>query len=156
MLWLTNHIYTSNQRKCMKWPGVSCIKLSVDFILKVYVGTKARFCVHTNVFRLIKACVRRNLRKNHFINPSQGKVVRTCISTPSPPRNHYIWSLQRLVLLCITSSAYHFNAELHPHETMFNTVKGIFAKSNPLSLLYFIINISTYSLKTKLFKIVIK
>ncbi len=37
-------------------PGASFIKLSVDFILKVYVGTKARIC--------------RNLRKNPFINPS--------------------------------------------------------------------------------------
>ncbi len=48
----------------------------------------------------------------------------TCISTPSPPRNHHIWSLQRLVLLCITSSAYHFHAYSHPCDTMFNTVKG--------------------------------
>ncbi len=46
-----------------KSPGVSFIKLSVDFILKVYVRTKARFCVQ------------QNLRKKPFINPSQGKIV---------------------------------------------------------------------------------
>ncbi len=95
-----------------KSPGVSFIKLSVDFILKVYVRTKARFCVQ------------QNLRKKPFINPSQGKIVRTCISTPTPPRNNHVWRLQRLVLLCITSSACHFHAYYHPRDTMFNTVKG--------------------------------
>ncbi len=105
-------------------PGASCIKLYVDFNLKVYVCTKARFCLRTKVFRFIKACVRQNMRKNPLINPSQGKIVRTCISTPTPPRNHHIWSLQRLVLRCITSSAYHFHAYSHPRDTMFNTVKG--------------------------------
>ncbi len=62
-------------------PGVSFIKLSIDFILKVYVGTKARFYVCTNVFRFIKPCVCHNLRRNHFINPNQGKIERTCISS---------------------------------------------------------------------------
>ncbi len=31
--------------------GASFIKLSVDFILKVYVGTKARFCLCTKYLR---------------------------------------------------------------------------------------------------------
>ncbi len=104
--------------------GASCIKISVDFILKVYVRTKARFWIRTKVFRFIKPYVRQNLRKNPFINPSQGKIVHTCISTLSPPWNNYIWSLQHLGLLCITSSAYHFRAYSHPCDTMFNTVKG--------------------------------
>ncbi len=52
--------------------------------------------VRKKVFRFIKACVRQNLRKNPFINPSQGKIVCTCISTPTP-RKHHIWRLQRLV-----------------------------------------------------------
>ncbi len=83
-------------------PEVSFIKLSGDFILKVYVRTKARLCVRVNFFRFIKPCVRQNLHKNPFINPIQGKIVRTFISTPSPPRNHHIWSLLRLLLRCIT------------------------------------------------------
>ncbi len=58
-------------------PGVTFIKIYIDFILKVYIDTK--------VFRFIKTSVQQNLRKNTFINPSQGKIVRTCISTPSPP-----------------------------------------------------------------------
>ncbi len=93
----------------------------IDLIktLNVYVGTKARFCVCTQVFRFIKPCVRQNLCKNPFINPIQGKIVLTCISTSSPPRNHHIWSLQCLVLLCISSSAYHFHAYSHPRDTMF-------------------------------------
>ncbi len=90
---------------------------------KMYLHTKARFCLRTKVFRFIKPCVRQNLRKNPFINPSQGKIVRTCISTPSPPQNNHILSLQCLVILCITSSAYHFHAYSHPCDTMFNTVK---------------------------------
>ncbi len=36
-----------------KSSGDSFIKLSVDFILKVYVGTKARFCVRTS-FQIYK------------------------------------------------------------------------------------------------------
>ncbi len=80
--------------KTNKTPGASCIKLYVDFILKVYVDTSARFYVRTKVFRFIKPGVHRNLRKNHFINSSQGKIVRMCISTPTPPVNHHIWSLQ--------------------------------------------------------------
>ncbi len=83
--------------------GVSFIKLSVDFILTVYIRTKGY----------------QNLCKNPFIKASQGKIVRTCIFTPSPHRNHHIWSLQRLVLLCITSSAYNFLAYSCPRNTMF-------------------------------------
>ncbi len=118
--------YSDKAPQCnrMTATGASCIKLYVDFNLKVYVRTKARFCVRTKVFRFIKACVRQNMRKNPLINPSQGKIVRMCISTPTPPRNHHIWSLQRLILRCITSSAYHFHAYSHPRDTMFNTVKG--------------------------------
>ncbi len=77
------------------------IKLSVDFILKVYVRIKARLCVLVNFFRFVKPCVCQNLHKNPFINPSQGKIVRTCIPPPTHPRNHHIWNLQRLVLLSI-------------------------------------------------------
>ncbi len=51
-------------------PGAILIKLSVDFTLKVCVGRKAWFCVHTNVFRFIKPWVCRNLFKNPSINPS--------------------------------------------------------------------------------------
>ncbi len=90
-------------------PEVSFIKLSVDFILKVYVSTKARLCVRVNFFRFIKPCVW----------GSQGKIVRTCISTPSPPRNHHIWSLLRLVLRCISFPCI-FPSTWH----VFNTVRG--------------------------------
>ncbi len=124
-------------------------------------------------FRFIKPCVRQNLRKNPFINPSQGKIVRMIISTPTPPRNHHIWSLQRLVLLCITSSAYYSHAYSHPRETCLtpskvqdikeiwdpdcNSIWAIaytlifIAKNDPISLLRFIMKIS---IKTKRFKIV--
>ncbi len=57
----------------------------------MYVCTKDRFCDAWIFFRFIKPCLRQNLRKNPFINPSQGKIVRTCISTPTPPRNPHIW-----------------------------------------------------------------
>jgi len=59
------------------------------------------------------------------LNASQGKIVHTCISTPTPPQNHHILSLQHLVLLCITSSAYNFYAYRYPRDTMFNTIKAI-------------------------------
>ncbi len=97
----------------------------------------------------------------------------TCISTPTTPRNHHKWSLQRLVLLCITSSAYHFHAYSHPLDTCLtpSKVKDIkeiwdpdcnsiwaiaynficIAKKYPVSLLRFIMKIS---IKTKRFTIV--
>ncbi len=98
--------------------GVLFINLSVDFILTVYILTKPSFCASTKVLRFIKPRVRQNQRKNPFINPSQGTIVRMCISTMSPPRNQHIWILQRLLLVCITSSAYHFHAYSHPLDTM--------------------------------------
>ncbi len=127
---------SSSGSQTLQTSGVSFIKLSIDFILKVYVHTKAVFCIRVNVFRFIKPCVRQNLRKNPFINPSQWKSVHTCISTPTTPSNHYIWSLQHLVLLCIiTSSAYHFHAYSHPRDTMFNNVKGTRHQGNMRSWL---------------------
>ncbi len=144
--------------------GVSFIKLSVYFILKVYV------CVI--FFRFIKPCVCQNLRKKPLINPSQGNIVRMCISTPSPPRNHHVWNLHPLVLLCITSSSYNFHAYSHPRDTCLtpskvqdikewdpdcNSIWAIaynwifIAKKYPVSLLRFIMKIS---LKTKHFTIV--
>ncbi len=57
--------------------GVSFIKRSVDFILKVYVGTKARFCLRTSfqIYKYAGTCA-----KNSFIDPSQGKIMHACIS----------------------------------------------------------------------------
>ena len=155
-----------------KRPGASFIKLCVDFILKVCVRTYGRICVRTKVFRFIKPCVGQNLRKNPFRNPSQGKIVRTCISTPTPPRNHHIWSLQRLVLLCITSSACHFHAYSHARDTMFNTetlrkyemgtimpfvpyTLIFIAKNYPVSLLCLIIYMKI-SINTRWFKVVFR
>ncbi len=79
--------------------GASCIKLSIDFIIKLRVQKKPRFCIRTKFFRFIKPCVRQNLS---FINPSQGKTVRSCISTLSPPeitryvRNNWWWAIEFL------------------------------------------------------------
>ncbi len=58
--------------------GVSFIKRSVDFFLKVYVGTKARFCLRTS-FRIYKYAG--TCAKNFFIDPSQGKIMHACISS---------------------------------------------------------------------------
>ncbi len=58
--------------------GTSFIKLSVDFILKVNVGTKARFCLRTS-FRIYKYAG--TCAKNCFIDPSQGKIMHACISS---------------------------------------------------------------------------
>ncbi len=58
--------------------GVSFIKRSVDFFLKVYVGTKARFCLRTS-FRIYKYAG--TCAKNSFIDPSQGKIMHACISS---------------------------------------------------------------------------
>ncbi len=41
-----------------KRPGVSFIKLSVDLILKVYLSTKARFCVRVIFFIFIYKSMR--------------------------------------------------------------------------------------------------
>ncbi len=66
---------------------------------------KTRFCIRTTFFRFIKPCVRQNLR---FINPSQGKTVRSCISTLSPPeitryvRNNWWRAVEFLEKLCKT------------------------------------------------------
>ncbi len=109
-----------NLRGWKKGLSMLCKNSGISFIKH----TKARSCIRVIFFRFIKPCVHQNLCKNPFINPSQGKSAHTCISTPSPPRNHHIWSLQRLVLLCITSSAYHFHLYPHPSDTMFNTIKG--------------------------------
>ncbi len=57
--------------------GVSFIKRSVDFFLKVYVGTKARFYLRTS-FRIYKYAG--TCAKNSFIDPSQGKIMHACIS----------------------------------------------------------------------------
>ncbi len=65
-------------------------------------------CVRNGYKR--NAYTRTKVCKKPFINPSQGKIVCMCISTLTPPRNNYIWSLQSIVLLWITSSAYHFHA----------------------------------------------
>ncbi len=58
--------------------GVSFIKRSVDFFLKVYVGTKARFCLRTCfwIYKYAGTCA-----KNSFIDPSQGKIMHACISS---------------------------------------------------------------------------
>ncbi len=95
--------------------GTSLITLSVDFILKVYVGT-----TH-NIFQIYKTMgMPEPVQKFPLYIPVSG---RLCVRA-SPPQNHHIWSLQRLVLLCITSSAYHFHAYSHPCDNMFNTIKG--------------------------------
>ncbi len=98
--------------------GASFIKLPVDFILKVYVGTKVRFCIRTKVLRFIKPYAR-TCTKIPLIIPVRGRLC----ARASPPRYHHIWSLQRLVLLCIISSAYHVHAYSHPRDSMFTQSK---------------------------------
>ncbi len=145
-----------------KITGVSFIKLSVHFILKVYVCTEAWFCIRVNFFTFIKPCICLNLRKNPFINPSQGKVVRMCISTLTPPRNHHTWSLQRLVLLQHIISMHipiHVSKVQDIKEIWDPDCNSIWAIAYTLFVLLKIIQYLCYvskkiSIKTKRFKIV--
>ncbi len=86
-----------------------------DFILRVYVRTKARFCARTKVCR--------NLRKNPFINPSQGKIMRVHLHPDSSQKSpHMELTMPSFImhnLICI-----HLHAYSHPRDTLFNTVKG--------------------------------
>lgn len=107
--------------KIMRLPhysGVSFMKFSIDFNLNMYVHTI--FCICTS-FQIYKT-TRTPEPAQKCINPSQRKILCSCISTLSPPQNHHIWRLRCLVLLCVTSFAYH--ACTHPRDTMFNSVKG--------------------------------
>jgi len=98
-------------------PGVSFIKLCVGSLLKVYVRPKAKNGVRQKIFRFIKPCVRQNQGRIPFINPSQRKHMRLLPEITI--------CLQRLVLLCTSSSAYHLHVIIHPRDTML-TYKTLF------------------------------
>ncbi len=107
---------SSSGSQTLQTSGVSFIKLSIDFILEVYVLTKARFCIHVNVFRFIKPCVRQNLCKNPFINPSQGKSAYVHLHPDSSQKSLYMelitpgFTMYNLICIsfpCIFPSTWH-------------------------------------------------
>ncbi len=117
-------LLSANQHWWRRRPGVSFIKLSVDFILKVYVCTKASFLRTRDFFQIYKNTRTPEPAQKSLYKTQSGEKCAYVHLHPDSSPNHHIWSIQRLVLLCITSSAYHSYAYSYPRDTMFNTVKG--------------------------------
>ncbi len=105
-------------------PGVSFIKLSVDFIQKVYVCTKARFCVRVHFFQIYKTMhTPEPAHKLLYKSQSGEDCVYVHLHPDSSQKSPYMelttpsFTMHNLIFIS-------FPCTFPPTWHMFNTVKG--------------------------------